>query len=66
MNLKKAFLILAFTLVSIIALLYGVAPPLVCSHIPERGRAEREPRSHSKSRHVSVPRTRTFLVVLSV
>ena len=27
MNLKKAFLILAFTLVSIIALLYGVAPP---------------------------------------
>ena len=27
MNLKKAFLILAFTSVSIIALLYGVAPP---------------------------------------
>ena len=27
MNLKKAFLILAFAMVSIIALLYGIDPP---------------------------------------
>ena len=32
MNLKKAFLILAFTLVSIIALLYGVAPLGLLAH----------------------------------
>ena len=35
-------------------------PTLVCSHIPGRGRSKREPRSHSKSRHVPVPGTRTF------